>query len=208
MQEPARLYRGETIEMRRADQRERLLAAAREVFAHHGLHGASVEQIVAAARVSRTAFYRLWANKEECMLAVVAEGNAKLAAVLRLVIASSVAGEAMIRNGIRALVKTYAENPAMARVMTIEAVGATPELERERLAVRAGYVALLQEQMQRSEGWHDRPAAEVRLVAMATIAAISETVAHLVATELQDWEQAAAYLGDYAVRALTAPPDP
>jgi AcrR family transcriptional regulator len=202
-----RLYRGEPLEVRRADQRDRLIVAARDVFATSGFHAASIEEIVAAAHVSRTAFYRCFANKDECLLAVLAEGSGRLAEALGAVAASDLDPEEKVTGGVHALVRTLAEDPLMAKVILIEAVGATPDVDRARLDVRAGFAALLEQQMKRFPGWRTRPAAEVRLVALATIAAIAETVSHLVATDgLTAWQEAARYLGAYALRSLTPPP--
>jgi AcrR family transcriptional regulator len=50
-------------------QRGRLLAGALQVVSEHGYSAATVARIIAAARVSRQAFYEHFANKEECILA-------------------------------------------------------------------------------------------------------------------------------------------
>lgn len=52
----------------------RILAGALEVFAEHGLHGSTVEKIIAAAGVSRPTFYRTFRNKEEVFDAIVERG--------------------------------------------------------------------------------------------------------------------------------------
>ena len=73
-----RLYGGEPLHARRRDQQQRLLVAAREVFAKRGFASASIDDIVSRARVSRTTFYRFFAGKEECMLAVFDEAISRL----------------------------------------------------------------------------------------------------------------------------------
>lgn len=52
----------------RADTQQRLVAAAREVFAEHGIRGASVSAICARAGFTRGAFYSNHASKEELFL--------------------------------------------------------------------------------------------------------------------------------------------
>jgi AcrR family transcriptional regulator len=51
------------------NQRNRLMAAALEVFATRGYAEGSVADVIAAAGVSRTVFYAHFADKEACLLA-------------------------------------------------------------------------------------------------------------------------------------------
>lgn len=53
---------------RREATRQRLLAAAEEVFAERGFHGASVEDICERAQFTRGAFYSNFASKDELVL--------------------------------------------------------------------------------------------------------------------------------------------
>lgn len=57
----------------RADSRARLLAAAAEVFAAKGFRAATVDQIVAAAELSKGTFYWNFASKEDLFLALLEE---------------------------------------------------------------------------------------------------------------------------------------
>src|SRR6202167_4817962 len=65
--ETARLTR----EQSRATTRERLLAAARRVFARSGFHGASVEEIASEAGFSTGALYSNFDGKEDLFLALM-----------------------------------------------------------------------------------------------------------------------------------------
>lgn len=69
---PLALYEGApgrmTREQRRALTRERLLAAAKSVFARRGYHGASVEEIAAEAGFSTGALYSNFDGKEDLFL--------------------------------------------------------------------------------------------------------------------------------------------
>lgn len=53
------------VSRRRQETRTRLLDAAAEVFAEHGLQGASVEHICSRANFTRGAFYSNFSSKEE-----------------------------------------------------------------------------------------------------------------------------------------------
>jgi AcrR family transcriptional regulator len=60
-----------TREQSRAATRERLLNAARSVFARSGFHGASVEEIASEAAFSTGALYSNFDGKEDLFLAVM-----------------------------------------------------------------------------------------------------------------------------------------
>ncbi|MFP4150329.1 MAG: TetR/AcrR family transcriptional regulator [Nitriliruptoraceae bacterium] len=57
----------------RARTRERLLAAAAEAFAEHGVDGAAVDDIAARAGYSRGAFYSNFRDKTELLIALCEE---------------------------------------------------------------------------------------------------------------------------------------
>ena len=65
---------GPPITARRAQTRDRLLAAARTVFAEHGVEGASVEEICEAAGFTRGAFYSNFSSRSELVLALIQQG--------------------------------------------------------------------------------------------------------------------------------------
>lgn len=60
-----------TREQSKAQTRQRLLAAARTVFARRGYHGASVEEIAAEAGFSTGALYSNFDGKEDLFLALL-----------------------------------------------------------------------------------------------------------------------------------------
>ncbi len=60
-----------TREQSRANTRERLLDAARTVFARNGFHGASVEEIASEAGFSTGALYSNFAGKEDLFLVLM-----------------------------------------------------------------------------------------------------------------------------------------
>jgi AcrR family transcriptional regulator len=153
----ARRYAGKTLEERRGDQWERLIAAARDVFAREGYAAAGLDDIVSAARVSRTSFYTFFANKEECLLAVVQAGTERINEALMQVIAKPLEPAERIRAEITVLAQGFAADPAMARVILIEAVGATPAVERVRAEARQAAADLIEAQLREYPVWRDRP---------------------------------------------------
>ncbi len=60
-----------TPDRRRQQTREHLLAAAAQVFAERGFHGASLDAVAAAAGFSKGAVYSNFKNKEDLFLALL-----------------------------------------------------------------------------------------------------------------------------------------
>jgi AcrR family transcriptional regulator len=201
-----RTYAGESLHSRRRDQRARLIAAAREVFAEAGFGGASIEAIVAGARVSRTAFYRFFSDKEHCMLAVYEEAIGSLAERFAAAAASR-DPRRRVRVGVKAIVEGLAADPVTAQLVLVEAVGAGPAVERARVEARARFASLLEAEMRRFPAWRQRPDRELELTAMAIIAAIVETVSfHVSAGRAGEWRDLVEPLTAFALRALTPAP--
>jgi AcrR family transcriptional regulator len=198
-----RLYGGEPLHARRRDQCDRLLAAARSVFAAKGYANTSIDEIVTKARVSRTSFYRFFSSKEECMLAVFEEAMAELAVSFARAAAADEPGE-RIRHGVEGIVASLASDPETATVVLIEAVGATPRVELARREARDRFARLLAAEMRRGGGWRKSSQAEIELTSRAVIAAIAEAVADLVVSgKTSDWREIVPPLTAFVVRALT-----
>jgi AcrR family transcriptional regulator len=204
---PARRYAGKTLAERRGDQWDRLIAGARDVFARGGYTAASIDDIVSAARVSRTSFYAFFASKEECLLAVFQAGTARINDALMEVIAKPLEPTERIRAEITVLAEGFAADPAMARVILIEAVGATPAVERVRSQARQAAADLIEAQLREYPVWTDRPE-ERAVVALTTMAAIAESLSHLIATgRLDQWPSIIEPVSAYVARGLGAGDD-
>jgi AcrR family transcriptional regulator len=63
-----------TAERRRQQTRDYLLQAAAQVFAEHGYHGASLDQVAAVAGFTKGAVYSNFKNKEDLFLALLEAG--------------------------------------------------------------------------------------------------------------------------------------
>jgi AcrR family transcriptional regulator len=80
----------------RDETRRRLFAAAAQVFATHGVGGATVEQIAAAASFTRGAFYSNFATKEELLLAMLEDHVERSVAYHRAALAERADAEAYL----------------------------------------------------------------------------------------------------------------
>jgi AcrR family transcriptional regulator len=205
-----RPYGGKALDVRRAEQRERILLAARDAFARRGYAAAGIDEIVAGARVSRTTFYVFFANKEECLLAVFEYGVARVAAEVLRVVSETGAEQEMspaerVRAEVRAVASALASDPAMARVLLIEIVGATPAAEQARLEARYAAARIIERQLEGYEYWSGRTKRERQLASLAAMASIGEAIGELVATgRLAEWPELVDPIGEFVARGLGA----
>jgi AcrR family transcriptional regulator len=112
-------------------QRERLIAAAIEVFAERGYEATRVEDLLAASGVSRNAFYKVFRNKRECFLAAV-DLVVKLSRPNVLDVYGQATGswEERMKAMLDALAAAVVAHPAAARIVWIEAYAAGEEAVR------------------------------------------------------------------------------
>jgi AcrR family transcriptional regulator len=111
-------------------QRRRILAALTEVFAKRGYQAATVDHLIAAAKISMGSFYDHFEGKEDCLLQIydqiTAESRARIAAAM------PGSGDWVARTyaGMYALLTYLGEEPMSARVVLLEAQTAGPESVR------------------------------------------------------------------------------
>lgn len=206
-----RPYGGKPLHARRADQRERILSAARDVFAARGYARSGIEEIVARARVSRTTFYVFFANKEDCLLAVFASGLEKIGAAVAKVVAETGTQPSepvqRVRAEVGAVGSALAADPAMARIVLIEIVGASPRAERARARMRHTAAQIIERQLEQYDYWRRRTPAERRIASLGAMAAIAEPISDLVAEDrLAEWESLVDPITEFVARGLTSAP--
>ena len=125
--------------------RERLLAAALDLFAEHGVSGTSLQMIADSLGVTKAAVYHHYRSKDDIILAVVAPLLAELTDVVETAEAkrsrtaraeAAVTGlvDLIIRN--RPLYATLRRDPTIARVL--QEHQAFPELGQRLIALLAG----------------------------------------------------------------------
>jgi AcrR family transcriptional regulator len=207
-----RQYAGKSLADRRSEQRERILLAARDVFATRGYAGAAVDEIVARARVSRTTFYGFFENKEECLLAVFRLGLERIGAAVAQAAARSaeqgLTPVALIRAEVSATLAAFAADSAMARIVLIEIVGATPAAERVRARARTVAASIIQRRLEEYRYWRERSEQHRRVASLAAMAAIGEPISDLVASgKIRDWEALVEPISEFIGRALVDPDD-
>jgi AcrR family transcriptional regulator len=120
------------------NQRNRLMAAALDVFAERGYAAASIADLVKVARVSRTTFHALYPDKEACFLATY---DVVVAWLTEQAIEAAVATQGWERRAVAVidtLTRLLAADPRLARLCTIEVylAGAPAARRQEALIER------------------------------------------------------------------------
>jgi AcrR family transcriptional regulator len=122
-------------------QRSRLLAAAARAVEELGYTHATVGHITRRARVSRRTFYELFANREECLAAVLEDAVGEVQREIAAADLEDLAWRERVRGGLWVILSFLDREPALARVCVVQALRGGPAvLERresilQRLAV-------------------------------------------------------------------------
>jgi AcrR family transcriptional regulator len=181
-----------------ASQRARLLEAVGRAVADRGYAGATIDDIVRGAGVSKKTFYEHFRDKEECFLAAYEAAGGELFARVREAHSGTSAWIDRMRDGISAYLRWLAAEPALARVFLIEVAAAGPRAAECRERLRDRYAELMRE-------LQDQARAEIpslpRLPAEifhALVAAVDELVVRRIregrAEELPELEPVLLYL--------------
>lgn len=166
-----RRYRGQAIEDRRAERRQRLLEAGLSVFGEAGYHGATVRSICAAAGLTERYFYESFANSEDLLCAVYeAHMVLQQQRIMAAVLAAPREPRLMVEAGLRAFFELAREVPAAARVQFVEVLGVSPRVDklyRQAIENFAQMMRTLNLQMPQGGGLRDDETLSIGLVGAA-----------------------------------------
>jgi len=128
-------------------RRARLTQAALGMFAARGYHDTSVDDIVARARMSKSAFYEQFESKEHCFREVLAQEGGDL---IHAVIGAAAGGadhRDRMRRGIRAFVVACYKRSTVARLMMVESVGLSASVEEVRHQLQERFAHMVAEEV-------------------------------------------------------------
>jgi AcrR family transcriptional regulator len=126
-------------------QRSRLLAAAVAVIDEHGYGAVSVGQIAARARVSRRTFYDLFANREECVAAVLDDAVERVRLELAAADLAGMGWRERVRTGLWTILSFLDRDPPLARLCVVHTVQGGPSVVRRREAILLRLAAAVDE---------------------------------------------------------------
>jgi AcrR family transcriptional regulator len=134
-------------EVRLERRRGRIVAAALMLFASRGYTVTSVDEIVARAKVSKSAFYDFFESKEHCFREILAEEGGGL---IQEVLADAASGHnhhERLRLGITRFVLSSFERSDVARLLIVESVGLSEGVERVRHELQARFADAVAEEV-------------------------------------------------------------
>lgn len=129
------------------DQREAIVARAAELFARHGYHATSMNQVAEACGMSKATLYHYYEDKD-ALLVRIAEGHvSRLQALVASARALGLKPEPQFRELVHRIVTEYAGAQHAHRVLT-EDVKFLPPADRQRILdkereVVAGFAAVV-----------------------------------------------------------------
>ena len=113
-------------------QRSRMLAAALVTVEEVGYSRMTVAQVISRAKVSRKTFYDVFGDREDCFLAALEQAVAHAGRLVEEAYERESAWREGIRAGLAELLVFFDEEPALARLCLVEALGAGPRVLERR----------------------------------------------------------------------------
>jgi AcrR family transcriptional regulator len=127
--------------------RERLVLGMVAAVAERGYAATTITDVVRHARVSRRTFYEHFGDKEGCFLAAYDAVSDAVLAQIRDAAGDAGEWEQRVLAGVRAYLDALAAEPAVARVFTVEILGAGPAALARRRQVLRRFAAHIQMQV-------------------------------------------------------------
>lgn len=139
-----RRYSGMDAEERTRARRVAILDAALELFGTSGFAATSVKQICRTAGLTERYFYESFKDRPACLVGLYEALVTGLRTATEVAIEAAGADiEVAAREGLDAFIGYLTEDPRRARVVLIEVVGVSPEIEELRHGVLRGFADLI-----------------------------------------------------------------
>jgi AcrR family transcriptional regulator len=175
-----RTYGGRSAVERRAERRQRLLAAGLELFGTEGYAASSIEKLCNSAGVSTRNFYEEFQSREDLLIAlhdrIIDEAFHSVVAALRD--ADDTPLRERFTRAVRAFVTTTASDPRWARLSYVEIIGVSNTVENHRIAWRERWAGFLVSEAKRAVERGEADDRDFHLGAVALIGAVNELVHH------------------------------
>ncbi len=126
-------------------QRSRLLAAAATTIDELGYEQTSVQRITGRARISRRTFYELFGNRDACLVGLIDEVVGRIERELAASGLERLAWRERVRGGLWAILSFLDEEPVLARICVVQALGGGPLVLERREQILARLAAVLDE---------------------------------------------------------------
>jgi AcrR family transcriptional regulator len=168
--------------------------AALALFAARGYHETSVEDVIARARMSKSAFYEFFESKEHCFRELLTQEGG---ALIHAVISAAAGGDDhrdRMRRGITAFVGACFELPDLARLMLVESVGLSPSVEEVRHQLQGRFAHMVAEEVRLAVADPFYSDHDPQVFGRAVVGAVSDAVGYFLTHPGADAESLSASL--------------
>jgi AcrR family transcriptional regulator len=160
-------------------RRQRVVEAALFLFATRGYNITSVEEIVARAKASKSAFYEFFTSKEHCFRELLTQEGG---ALIHEVLATAATGHnhrERLRLGITRFVHSCFERSSVARLLIVESVGLSAAVDDVRHDLQGRFADAVAEEV-RHALLHDPFYADKdpQVFGRAVVGAVNDAVAY------------------------------
>ncbi len=181
-----RRYKGLTPEQLRAERRQRLLEAALDLFAERGYSNSPIELICSTARVTTRHFYEQFGSREALLSALFQ----KIVEDIGRDIAHALAEESIdmtqrVTHAIRTGVQSLLSDQRQARILCLETVGVSREMELQRRRVIHRFAEIIQQYSDTLASSGLLPRRDYYLPSIAMVGATVELVVEWLTTDSQ-----------------------
>lgn len=172
-----RRYRGRTPEELRAERRDRLLDAALSLFAERGYANTTIEQLCSTARVTTRHFYEQFDGREGLLRDLL---ESIVAGTLRSAWKELLNEERdmtqRVGDAIRSVMLYLLKDPRRGRIVCLETIGVSRDLERRRRVLIHDFASLIEQYGGYLAGSGLLPLRDYRLPAVALVGATMELI--------------------------------
>lgn len=176
---PGRRYGGVSAEDRRRERRERLLQAGLDLLGTRGYAQTTVSDVLERAGLTSRYFYEHFENREALLKAVydevVARGYGASARALQRHDGDPLT--VSIPAQLEAFYDVVVDDPRLARILFIEAVGVSPSMETHRRAVMRRIASALASRLSLRAGRGEIPERDFHAVTVGMLGAMHELIA-------------------------------
>jgi AcrR family transcriptional regulator len=169
----ARTYGGVAPEQRRADRRERLLAAGLELFSSAGFRHTKITDLCARAGVSTRNFYEEFTGKEDVLCTLHDRINSLALDHVTAALGEVADSDALTRIStlLDVFIATVTADPRIPRLNYVEAVGVSAGLEEQHQVWVDRWATFIAAEASRAADHGVAPVRDYRLTAIALVGA-------------------------------------
>lgn len=194
--------RSPLMQERLADNRERIVRAARGLIASDGFRGASMTAVAAAAGLSTGALYRYFPSKAELYVELLNEAVTHECAILDDIVAGAGSARVRLRAAVESFARRALEGPHLAYAFIAEPADA--EVDAARIVCRQKFSAVFERVLRDGIAAGEFPQQPVDVSAACIVGAFTEALVRPVTPRLRRSDESAMVgaIADFCERAV------